>query len=88
MSETTTDSARHPNAAHRDAGEVAELLNTSRRTVTDKAAGGEFPGAFRIGNRWRFPAATVDAYIDAHTPRTHVPGTIEPRRTNRKRRTA
>lgn len=40
--------------------ELAALLRVNAHTVSDRASAGDFPGAVKVGNKWRFPADTLD----------------------------
>lgn len=44
------------------ANEVAEILRIHPRMVINYAASGEIP-AFRVGRRWRFHWADIQAYM-------------------------
>ncbi len=41
-------------------GEAAELLNVSRKTITNYATAGRFKGAYKERDRWRIPLSEVE----------------------------
>ena len=87
MSQTITYDAGQ-RRTHMDVAAVAAIQQVAPATVRLRLRRGEYPGAYQIGTLWRIPPEALDAYIAAHQPRVHRPGTIEPRRTTPRRRRA
>ena len=52
--------------------EAAEILRISRWAVSDLIREGRIP-AFRLGRRYRIPAASIDALLTATEPPRHTP---------------
>ena len=46
---------------------VAAFLGVSRATVYRLIGSGDLRPT-RVGERWRFPAAEIDSYLNRHTP--------------------
>jgi len=40
--------------------ELAGILQMTEQTVSQKAKAGFFPGAIKLGNKWRFPPDVLD----------------------------
>lgn len=50
-----------------DAKQAAAILNISSTKVKRMAAAGEVP-AIQIGNRWKFRASWLDAWLNSRVP--------------------
>lgn len=50
-----------------NAQDLAHLLTLSAAEVRKMAGRGELPGAFRVGRRWLFHRASVQAWLDTRT---------------------
>jgi len=60
--------------AYLTTGELAAILKTTEQTVSQKAKTGFFPGAIKLGNKWRFPPDVLErAAITEATPRIARP---------------
>lgn len=47
---------------------LAALLHVNERTVRERARCGEIPGAFKIGDLWRFKRCVVVAWLTREEP--------------------
>jgi len=45
------------------AAELAELLDVTTRTITNKLTSGEIAGAFKVGTLWKIPSESVHSYL-------------------------
>lgn len=62
---------------HLTVADLAERWQCTRNWVRVMAASGQIPGALKLGSRWRFPVAAVEAYENRHT--TSDPMSLTPR---------
>lgn len=44
--------------------EVSSLLKVSKETIYKMVQKGELPGAFKIGNQWRFNKTKIDSWLE------------------------
>ena len=54
---------------HLTTADLAERWHMSQQWVTILARTKQIPGAMRVGNRWRYPVAAIEAWEQRHTVR-------------------
>ena len=54
---------------HLTTAQVADRWHMSAQWVAILARSEQIPGAIRLGNRWRFPVAAIEAWEQRHTVR-------------------